>query len=102
MKEYQSLCHPKWNCKYHVVLIPKKRKKMIFGAIRKYLVETFHELAEQKECQIVIGHLMLDHVHICIDIPPKHSVSHVIGYIKRGECNIDSETICQEGQEFHR
>ena len=82
MKEYQSLCHTKWDCKYHVVFIPKRRKKMIFGAIRKHLGETLRELAEQKECQIVEGHLMLDHVHICISSSPKHSVSYVIGYIK--------------------
>lgn len=55
---------------------------MIFGAIRKHLGETLRELAEHKECQIVEGHLMMDHVHICISIPPKHSVSYVIGYIK--------------------
>jgi putative transposase len=82
MKEYQSLCHTKWDCKYHVVFIPKRRKKMIFGAIRKHLGEVFHELAKQKECEIVEGHLMSDHVHICISIPPKHSVSYVVGYIK--------------------
>ena len=82
MKEYQSLCHTKWDCKYHVVFIPKRRKKLIFGAIRKYLGEILRELAEQKECRIVEGHLMSDHVHICISIPPKFSVSNVIGYIK--------------------
>ena len=82
MREYQSLCHTKWDCKYHVVFIPKGRKKMIFGAIRKHLGEIFRGLAEQKACQIVEGHLMPDHVHICISIPPKHSVSYVIGYIK--------------------
>jgi len=82
MRDYQSLQHTKWNCKYHVVFIPKGRKKAIFGAIRKHLGEVFHELAEQKECQIVEGHLMPDHVHICISIPPKHSVSYVVGYIK--------------------
>jgi len=82
MKEYQSLSHTKWDCKYHVVFIPKRRKKMIFGAIRKHLGEILHELAKQKECQIVDGHLMSDHVHICISIPPKHSVSYVVGYIK--------------------
>lgn len=82
MKEYQSLCHTKWDCKYHVVFIPKRRKKMIFGAIRKHLGEILRELAEHKECRIVEGHLMGDHVHICISIPPKHSVSYVVGYIK--------------------
>ena len=82
MKEYQSLCHTKWDCKYHVVFIPKRRKKMIFGAIRKHLGVILRELAERKECQIVEGHLMSDHVHVCISIPPKHSVSYVVGYIK--------------------
>ena len=70
MKEYQSLCHTKWDCKYHVVFIPKRRKKMIFAAIRKHVGDILRELAEQKECQIVEGHLMLDHVHICISISP--------------------------------
>lgn len=82
MREYQSLAHTTWNCRYHVVFIPEKRKKVVFDAIRKHLGEVFHELARQKECQIVEGHLMRDHVHMCISIPPKHSVSHVVGYIK--------------------
>ncbi len=82
MKEYQSLAHTKWDCKYHVVFIPKKRKKAIFGAIRKHLGKILHELADQKECKILEGHLMSDHVHMCISIPPKYSVSNVVGYIK--------------------
>ena len=82
MKEYQSLAHTRWDCKYHVVFIPKMRKKMIFGSVRKHLGEMLHELALQKECRIVEGHLMPDHVHMCISIPPKYSVSHVVGYIK--------------------
>ena len=82
MKEYQSLAHTKWDCKYHVVFIPKKRKKAIFGAIRKHLGNILHELADQKECKILEGHLMSDHVHMCISIPPKYSVSNVVGYIK--------------------
>jgi len=82
MKEYQSLSHTKWDCKCHVVFIPKRRKKSIFGAIRKHLGEVFHELARQPECRIVEGHLMQDHVHMCISIPPKYSVSNVVGYLK--------------------
>ena len=79
---YKSLAHSKWNCKYHVVFIPKNRKKMVFGQIRKHLGPIFHELARQKECKILEGHLMPDHVHMCIEIPPKHSVAAVIGFIK--------------------
>lgn len=82
MRDYQSLAHAKWDCKYHVVFIAKRRKKAIFGAIRKHLGEVLHELARQRECWIVEGHLMPDHVHMCISIPPKHSVSYVVGYIK--------------------
>jgi len=82
VRDYQNLAHTKWDCKYHVVFIPKKRKKAIFGAIRKHLGEVLHELAGQKDCKIVEGHLMIDHVHMCISIPPKHSVSNVVGYIK--------------------
>ncbi|MEH8164668.1 IS200/IS605 family transposase [Aeromonas allosaccharophila] len=82
MRDYQSLTHTRWNCKYHVVFIPKRRKKAIFGAIRRHLGEILHELARQKDSQIVEGHLMSDHVHICISIPPKYSVSNVVGYIK--------------------
>ncbi len=79
---YKSLAHSKWNCKYHVVFIPKNRKKLVFGQIRKHLGPIFHELARQKECKILEGHLMPDHVHMCIEIPPKHSVAAVIGFIK--------------------
>ena len=79
---YQSLSHSKWDCKYHIVFVPKYRKKTIFGDIRKSLGPIFHELARQKECRIVEGHLMRDHVHMCIEIPPKHAVSSVIGFIK--------------------
>jgi putative transposase len=64
------------------VFIPKRRKKMIYGALRKHLGEIFHELARQRECKVVEGHLMLDHVHICLSVPPKYAVSNVVGYIK--------------------
>ena len=79
---YQSLSHSKWDCKYHVVFVPKYRRKVMFGEIRKFLEPIFHELARQKECRIVEGHLMPDHVHMCIEIPPKHSVASVIGFLK--------------------
>lgn len=82
MKEYQSLSHTRWDCKYHVVFIPKKRKKRIFGVLRKHLGEIFHELATHKESKIVEGHMMPDHVHMCISIPPKYAVSNVVGYLK--------------------
>jgi len=82
MDDSQSLCHSKWECKYHVVWIPKGRRKALFGRIRQYLGELFHSLARQKECKILEGHLCNDHVHILISIPPKYSVAQVIGFIK--------------------
>ena len=82
MKEYQSLSHTRWDCKYHVVFIPKRRKKLIFGKLRKHIGEVLHDLANQKDSKILEGHLMQDHIHMCISIPPKYSVSHVVGFIK--------------------
>jgi putative transposase len=79
---YQSLAHSRWDCKYHVVFIPKRRKKVLFGNIRKHLGPIFHELARQKESKILEGHLMLDHVHMLIAIPPKYPVASVIGFLK--------------------
>ena len=74
MKDYQSLSHTKWDCKYHVAFIPKYRRKRIFGTLRQHLGEIFRELAKQKESRFVEGHLMADHVHMCISIPPKLAV----------------------------
>ena len=82
MTDYKSLSHTKWECKYHVVFIPKYRKKAIFGQIRKHLGQVLRRLAAQRESRIEEGHLMADHVHMMISIPPKYSVSQVIGYIK--------------------
>ncbi len=82
MKEYQSLSHTRWDCKYHVVFIPKRRKQKVFGALRRHLGEIFKELAQHKGSQVVEGHLMSDHVHMCISIPPKYAVSNVVGYMK--------------------
>ena len=84
MTDYRSLSlsHTKWDCKYHVVFIPKYRKKRVFGQIRRQLREILRRLAEQKESRIEEGHLMPDHVHMMISIPPKYSVSQLIGYIK--------------------
>lgn len=82
MSEYNHLNHATWECKYHVVFIPKYRKKSMYGAIRRRLGEVFHELARRKECKIEEGYVMSDHVHMLISVPPKHSVAHVIGFIK--------------------
>jgi putative transposase len=82
MDDIRSLNHSVWECKYHVVFIPKYRRKRIYGRLRRELGEVFRRLARQKECEIEEGHLMPDHVHMLISIPPKYSVAQVVGYIK--------------------
>ena len=77
-----TLNHTSWECKYHVVWIPKYRRKSIYDGLRKYLGETFKDLAVQKESKILEGHLRVDHVHMLISIPPKYAVAQVIGFIK--------------------
>lgn len=87
MDENQSLNQSKWDCKYHVVFIPKCRRKALYAGLRAHLGPVLRALAGQKESRIEEGHLMLDHVHMLISIPPKYAVSPVIGFIK-GKCAI--------------
>lgn len=82
MKEYQTLNHTTWECKYHVVFIPKYRRKALFNELRRRLGEVFRRLAQQKESRVEEGHLMPDHVHMLLSIPPKHSVAQIVGFIK--------------------
>ena len=82
MDEAENLSHTKWQCKYHVVFIPKCRRKTLYRELRRYLGEVFRGLAQQKESRIEEGHLMPDHVHMMISIPPNYAVSQVVGYIK--------------------
>ena len=82
MDDSESLSHSKWECKYHVVFIPKCRRKTLYEQLRPHLGEVFKKLAQYKESRVEEGHLMQDHVHMLILIPPKYSVSQVVGYIK--------------------
>ena len=82
MDNIERLSHTAWECKYHIVFIPKCRRRTLYGTLRKYLGEVFHELARQRESRVLEGHLMPDHVHILMSIPPKYSVAQVVGYIK--------------------
>ena len=82
MNNIQSLSHSRWECKYHVVWIPKCRRQSLYGHLCQHLGEVFHDLARQKESRILAGHMQPDHVHMLIAIPPKYAVSKVIGYIK--------------------
>ena len=96
---YQSLSHSRWDSKYHVVFVPKRRRKAIFGQTRRHRGQIFHGLARQKECQILEGPLMPDHVHMCMAIPPKHQVASVIGFLK-GESAIAIARLCGKERNF--
>jgi putative transposase len=82
MDDYESLSHTKWECLYHVVFIPKCRRRTLYGGLRKHLGEVFRRLAEQKESRVEEGHLMRDHVPMMLPSPPKNAVSQVVGFIK--------------------
>ena len=82
MDESESLSHAKWECKYHLVFIPKCRRKTLYEQLRRHLGEVFRSLAKQRQCRILEGHLMPDHVHMLISIPPKYAVSSVVGFLK--------------------
>lgn len=102
MRDYESLSHTKWNCKYHVVFIPKRRKKVIYGRLRQHLGQIFHELAGYKQVRIVEGHLKPDHVHRCLSIPPKYAVSTVVGYLKGKSAIQIARRFGGPGTELHR
>lgn len=79
---FENLSHSRWDCKYHVVFVPKMRKKVLYGKIRKFLGPVLHELAGQRGSKILEGHMVQDHVHMLISIPPKYAIAEVIGYMK--------------------
>ena len=82
MHDWQSLSHVRWECKYHIVIIPKYRKRMLYGKLKKHVGEVIREVCRQRGIELVEGHLMPDHIHMCVSIPPKHSVAFAIGFIK--------------------
>ena len=82
MNDIGRLRHSVWECKYHIVWIPKCRRKVLYGQLRRELGEVFHELARQKECRIEEGHMQPDHVHVLMSIPPKYAVAQVVGFLK--------------------
>jgi putative transposase len=78
----ETLSHTKWECKYHVVFIPKCRRKALFGELRRHIGPVFKELAERQGCKVEEGSTQSDHVHMLISIPPKEAVADIIGFIK--------------------
>lgn len=100
MDDVQSLSHTQWECKYHLIWIPKNRRKVLYGQLRQHLGEVFHELARRKGCQVVEGHLMPDHVHMLVSIPPKYAVSQVVGFIKGKSAIHIARSFCGHRQNF--
>ena len=82
MREWQSLSHVRWYCRYHVVIVPKYRKRAIFGKLRKAIGGILRQLCEQGGVELVEGHALPDHVHLCLSIPPKYSVANTVGFLK--------------------
>ncbi len=78
----QNLSHTVWECKYHIVWVPKKRRKIVYGKLRKELGTILRRLCEYKGVEVVEGTLCADHIHMCLAIPPKYSVSTIVGYVK--------------------
>ncbi|GHV85128.1 IS200/IS605 family transposase ISDha13 [Spirochaetia bacterium] len=82
MKDWQSIAHTKWECKYHVVIVPKYRHKVLYGKVKKKVGEILRELCRYKGIELLEGHAMPDHIHMCISVPPKYSIAMTIGYLK--------------------
>jgi putative transposase len=100
MDKFESLSHTTWDCKYHIVFIPKCRRKVLYGQLRVHLGEVFRKLAGQKESRVEEGHLMPDHVHMLLSIPPKYSVSQVIGFIKGKSAIHLARVYCERKRNF--
>lgn len=101
MHEYQSLSHSRWDCVYHLVFIPQKRKSVLYGKIKYRLGEIFHTLAKYKECRIIEGHIMPDHVHMCLEIPPKYAVASIVGYLKGKSAILIARQFGGKGRNFN-
>ncbi len=82
MHDWQSLSHVRWDCKYHVVIVPKYRKKVIYGKLRRQVGPILRRLCQQRGITLLEGHAMSDHIHMCLSVPPKFSIAHTIGYLK--------------------
>ena len=82
MREWQSQSHVRWYCRYHIVFVPKYRRRSIYGSLRRNIGGVMRELCRQHEVELVEGHAMADHIHLCLSIPPKYSVANTVGFLK--------------------
>ncbi|MCP4570443.1 MAG: IS200/IS605 family transposase [FCB group bacterium] len=95
-----TLAHTLWECKYHIVWIPKKRRKVLYGKLQHEIRTILKRLCEYKKVEIVEGKLCEDHVHLCLSIPPKYSVSDIVGYLKGRSAIIIFEKYSGMGRNF--
>lgn len=102
MREWQSLSHVRWYCRYHVVFVPKYRKRAIFGNLRQQIGKILRELCVQHEIELVEGHAMPDHVHLLLSIPPKFSIANTVGFVNREVGDSDPPAVLGQGAELHR
>ena len=82
MHDWQNLSHVRWECKYHVIVVPKYRKRVLYGKIRRRVGEILKDLCRQRGIEMIEGHLMPDHIHMCLSVPPKFSIAFAIGFLK--------------------
>ena len=103
MKDWQSQAHVKWECKYHVVILPKYRKKVFYGKIRRQIGQILRDLCRQKEVELVEGKAMPDHIHLLLSVPPKYSLAMTVGYLKgKSAIRIHRELMRTQGTLFGR
>ena len=100
MKDWQSQAHVKWDCKYHVVILPKYRRKVLYGRLRRGIGPILRDLCRQKGVEILEGHCMSDHIHMCVSIPPKYSVAFIVGFIKGKSAIRIHRDLLKEGRTY--
>ena len=100
MHDWKTLSHVKWECKYHVVIIPKYRRKILYGKLRQRIGPILRDLCQQKGVELIEGHCMLDHIHMCISVPPKFSVAFVIGFLKGKSAIRIHRDLLKEGRTY--
>jgi len=103
MKDWQSQAHVKWDCKYHVVILPKYRRKVLYGRMRRGVGQILRDLCRQKDIELVEGKAMPDHVHMLLSVPPRYSIAMTIGYLKgKSATRIHRELLHTKGTLFGR
>ena len=100
MHEWSTLSHVRWECKYHVVIIPKYRRKIIYGKLRQRIGPILRDLCKQKGVELIEGHCMPDHIHMCLSVPPKFSLAFVIGFLKGKSAIRIHRDLLKEGRTY--